>query len=102
MRRPPDPSDAGSPGNVASFEHEGSGIVVQSYETFGLDHNVLVQDESWGAYTGDNPAEGCPDCHKPTTMDSAVFAKLILVDPFDENGDPVYMTVSEMTGVIPP
>ena len=93
--------DEGSPGGVASFEHEGTGIYVQSYETFGLDHNVLVNEESWGAYEV-NPAEGCPDCHRPITMDSPVFARLILVDPFDENGERVYKTVSELSGVTPP
>jgi hypothetical protein len=93
--------DPGAPGGVDSFEHEGTGIVVQSYEIFGLDHNVLVQEEAWGAWVS-NPAEGCVDCHRPVTQDSPVFARLILVDPWDENGDPVYKTVSELSGVTPP
>jgi hypothetical protein len=93
--------DPEAPGGVASFEHEGTGIVVQSYEVFGLDHNVLAQETSWGAWVY-NPAEGCPDCHVPTTFDSPVFDRLILVDPFDENGDRVYKTVRELSGVNPP
>jgi len=94
--------DAGSPDGVASFEHEGTGLHVQSYETFGLDHNVLVQDEAWGAYPQQNPSEGCPDCHRPTTGDSPVFAREILIDPFDEDGFRVYKTVTELSGVTPP
>jgi len=93
--------DAGAPGGVSAFEHEGSGIFVQSFENFGMDHNVLVQDEAWGAYE-DSPAEGCPDCHVAAPTESPVFDRLILIDPFDEDGDRVYKTVQEMTGVDPP
>ena len=93
--------DSGAPGGVASFEHEGTGIVVQSFETFGLDHNVLVQEEAWGAWV-ESPGDGCPDCHRPVTLDSPVFARLILIDPFDESGQPIYKTVSELSGVTPP
>lgn len=93
--------DSAAPGGVSSFVHEGSGVLVEAFESFGLDHNVLVMDESLGAYDTD-PAEGCPDCHRPVTLDSPVFSRLILIDPFDENGDPVYKTVGEMTGVYPP
>jgi len=93
--------DPATPGLIVSFEHEGSGVLVESVETFGLDHNVLAQEESWGAYVT-NPSEGCPDCHRPTTLDSPVFARLILVDPFDENGEPVYKSVAELSGVSPP
>jgi hypothetical protein len=91
----------GTPGLIVSFEHEGSGVLVESFETFGLDHNVLAQEEAWGAYVA-NPSEGCPDCHRPVTLDSPVFARQILVDPFDENGDPVYKSVAELSGVSPP
>jgi mono/diheme cytochrome c family protein len=93
--------DAAAPSGVAFFEHEGTGIAVESYEVFGLDHNVLVQEESWGAWV-DNPAEGCTDCHRPITLDSPVFARVVLVDPFDENGRRVYKTVTELSGVTPP
>jgi hypothetical protein len=89
------------PGGVAFFEHEGTGIAVESYETFGLDHNVLVQEEAWGAWV-DNPSEGCPDCHRPITQDSPVFARWVLVDPFDEHGRRIYKTVSELSGLTPP
>jgi len=93
--------DPSAPGVVVSFEHEGSGVLVQSFETFGLDHNVLAKGEALGSYVTD-PAEGCPTCHRPLTLDSPVFARLILVDPFDENGAPVYKTVTELTGISPP
>ena len=48
------------------------------------------------------PRSDCPDCHRPATLDSPVFARLILVDPFDEQGDPVYKTVTELVGISPP
>jgi len=91
----------GSPTGVDFVEHEGTALRVDSYEIFGLDHNVLVQEEAWGAYVF-NPAEGCPDCHRPMTQDSPVFARQILIDPFDENGNRVYKTVTELSGVTPP
>jgi hypothetical protein len=93
--------DPGNPGTVISFAHQGSGIVVQGFEVFGLDHNVLAQAESWGAWLT-NPSEGCPDCHRPTTLDSPVFGRQVLVDPFDENGTPIYKAVSELSGTFPP
>jgi hypothetical protein len=45
---------------------------------------------------------GCPDCHSPDTHTSPVFDRLILVDPCDVDGQPVYQTVREMTGLNPP
>lgn len=90
-------SDPQSPDGVSWFEHEGSGVTVQSYEAFGLDHNVLEMAEAWGA--GFPP--DCGTCHR-TDGQSPVFDRLILIDPWDENGDPVYRTVREMTGAMPP
>ena len=79
------------------FEHEGTGLHVESFETFGLDHNVLVKTEAWGA--GFPPL--CDDCHRSDGQ-SPVFDRLILVDPFDEIGQPRYRTVRDLTGALPP
>lgn len=68
---------------------------------WGFDHNVLAQEKAWGAFVV-SPAEGCNHCHRPGSFDSPVFDRLILVDPFDENGVPVYRKVREMTGLNPP
>ena len=89
-------------GGCAGADHLSQrGLSSEAIETFGLDHNVLAQEESWGAWVTD-PSEGCTDCHRPITLDSPVFARKILIDPFDENGDAVYKTVSELTGISPP
>jgi hypothetical protein len=89
--------DAEDPGSMIWFEHEGSGVYVESFELFGLDHNVLAAPEAWGAGF---PPE-CGDCHRADGQ-SPVLDRLILVDPWDVNGDPVYETVRDMTGVAPP
>jgi len=92
--------DPGSPDGVNAFEHEGTGIPITSYPyIWGMDHNVLAQEESWGAYVT-SPAEGCPDCHRPTTFDAPVFDRLILVDPYDLGG-PIYETVRQRVGLNP-
>ncbi|MCP4248717.1 MAG: hypothetical protein GY778_16860 [bacterium] len=83
--------------DVSWFEHEGAGLHVESFETFGLDHNVLDKTEAWGA--GFPPF--CDDCHRGDGQ-SPVFDRLILVDPFDETGQPLYRTVRDMTGAVPP
>lgn len=85
---------------VNSFDAAASGATIQSFEIFGLDHNVLVAEESWGY--ADNPIDGCGQCHRPITFDSPVFDRKILVDPFDLNGQPVYRTVRAQTGLNPP
>jgi hypothetical protein len=92
--------DFDHPGTVISFEHQGTGLHVEAYETFGLDHNVLSREESWGGFETVY-TEGCPDCHRPTTLDSPVFGRKVLIDPFDELGDPVYTTIHDTTGLYP-
>jgi len=86
--------DAGEPEGVNSFVHGETDIAIESLDPFSIDHNVLAKEESWGA--GDPAA--CGDCHDP---DSPVFDRLILVDPWDIDGQPVYQTVREMTGLEP-
>jgi hypothetical protein len=41
-------------------------------------------------------------CHRPDTLDSPVFDRLILVDPFGSDGLPVYEKVRALTGLNPP
>ncbi len=88
------------PDGVAWFDAEDSGITVFPFEVFGLDHNVLPATESWGY--AENWAEGCTDCHRPATHDSPVIDRLVLVDPFGVDGQPVYTTIRSMTGLNPP
>lgn len=94
-----DPQD---PASVGSFELEGSGISdAWQFYYMGIDHNVLAKEQAWG-YHPTNPEEGCRDCHRPETLDSPVFDRLILVDPYGPDGQPVYTTVRELTGANPP
>ncbi len=93
--------DATSPDGVSSFKHEGTGLQVESFEIFGLDHNVLSGGEAWG-YNEAHPELGCSDCHRPATHDAPVIDRLVLVDPWGPDGQPVYETVREMTGLNPP
>ena len=89
--------DPEAPGGVSSFNHLGSGIPMTSYPyIWEMDHNVLAKEESWGA--GDMN-EGCQDCH---SAKSPVFDRLVLIDPFDEDGKPVYEKVRTLTGLNPP
>ncbi len=92
--------DASSPTGVNSFEHEGSGIVVEWGEAYELHPPVLTHDKSLGYHV--DSAQGCRDCHRPDTLDSPVFDRLILVDPWGPDGQPTYKKVREMTGMDPP
>ncbi len=83
---------------VSWFKHEGTGIAIESFERFGLDHNVLAKAEAWGS--GGEP-EGCYTCHVGD-FTSPVIDRLVLVDPFDLNGNPIYKTVRQLTGIDPP
>lgn len=94
-----DPNLAGS---ITSFDHRGTGIPITSYPyIWALDHNVRPVAESLG-YAPNHGPEGCRDCHRPDTLDSPVFERLILVDPFGPDGKPVYEKVRAMTGLNPP
>jgi hypothetical protein len=66
-----------------------------------LSHGVLSKEQALG-YSPVNPELGCRDCHRPASKDSPVFDRLVLVDPFDQDGRPVYKTVRQLTGLNPP
>jgi hypothetical protein len=94
--------DSNAPEGVSSFEHEGTGIPVKwYYYIWGQDHNVLPKEEAWGYDDPANPEDGCNHCHRFDGQ-SPVLDRLILVDPYDPDGLPVYRTVREMTGFEPP
>ena len=94
--------DAEAADGVESFVHEGTGIPMTSYPyIWGMDHNVVAQEEAWG-YDPEGGQAGCRHCHRPDTLDSPVFDRKVLVDPFDVNGVPQYATVREQTGLNPP
>ena len=78
-------------GSLASLDYHGTGAKVESSHPFSVNHNVLPTSEALGS-------SSCDECHG---ADSPVFDRKILVDPWDESGNPVYKTVTEMTGVDP-
>ncbi|MBI4717000.1 MAG: hypothetical protein HY763_04290 [Planctomycetes bacterium] len=92
--------DPGSPDGVSSFAHETSGIKVEWGEAYELHPPVLSADKALGY--SPVPALGCNECHRPATLDSPVFDRMVLVDPFDPTGRAVYETVRQMTGLNPP
>lgn len=85
---------------VAHLETEGTGIKVESEHPFAADHNVLPA----AAALGSAAAGGCAECHNTWSGQpkSRVFDRLILKDPFDPDGKPVYRTVKDRVGVTPP
>lgn len=89
--------DPEAPGGVGSFDHVDSGIPMTWYPyVWELDHNVLAKEEAWGY---GELAEGCVVCHMDN---SPVFDRMVLVDPFGPDGNPVYETVRQQTGLNPP
>jgi len=91
--------DPANPGTVISFAYEGTGIpLTWTAYVWGMDHNVLKADQAWGAGTAEDPS--CEDCHS-ALGDSPVFDRKILIDPYGPDGQPVYKTVAEMTGLRP-
>lgn len=92
--------DPASTDGVGAFEYKDAGIAVTGYEVFGLDHNVLAMENAWGYNL--EPSLGCEQCHQGLQRQSPVFDRLVLVDPFDAHGAPIYATVRELTGVNPP
>lgn len=82
-------------GGVAHFEVEGSGIKTESAHPFAADHNVLPASEALGSFAG---AAGCAECHKTMNgnQPTRVFDRKILVDPWGEDGKPIYKTVREL------
>jgi len=92
--------DAGAPGGVAAFEHEGVGIPMTSYPyIWGMDHNVLAGEESWGSDT--SAYAGCLHCHQ-NSPDSPFFDRKILIDPDDPVDGAVYTALRERLGFSPP
>jgi hypothetical protein len=83
-------------GGVTSFDYHGTGIHVESSHPFSVNHNVRDGSEALGSTS-------CNECHSGGggAGGTPVFDRLILVDPFDTNGDPVYKTVRELLGVDP-
>jgi hypothetical protein len=92
--------DPQAPEGVSSFDADQVGAALASFEIFGLDHNVLAKEEAWGA--GMLPFASCGHCHPPPGLQSPVIDRRVLVDPFDADGNAVYKTVRELTGVNPP
>jgi len=91
--------DPGAPGGVNFFFPADHGISVEwNVSIYGLVHNVLAATEAWGAGAAEDPA--CEDCHS-TDGSSPVFDRQIMVDPWGVDGQPVYKTVREMTGLNP-
>ena len=93
--------DPGAPGGVSSFDPVPFGMKVEFGSTGALSHGVLPKEFSLG-YNAVNPELGCRDCHRPATLDSPVFDRLVLVDPWGTDGRPVYKTVRQLTGMNPP
>lgn len=79
--------------SVQTFSlHEGDpnewlGNHLESAVPFSIDHNVL---DTTNAY------QDCAGCH--TDLQSNGAGRQVLVDPFDENGDPVYETPDVIMG----
>lgn len=94
--------DANAPGGVNSFDAEVEGVKAEGETgTWGINHNVRRAQEAWG-YDPMDAAAGCRDCHRPDTLDSPVFDRLILVDPYGPDGLPIYAPIRELTGLNPP
>lgn len=67
----------------------------------GLDHNVPIAGTGWGCDEYGNWA--CGDCHEFHNggQPTVVMDRLILVDPFGPDGQPVYETVEAMNNLDP-
>ena len=95
--------DALEPEGVGFFEPEGTGVAIDDFLhiIWALDHNVLPAEESWGYDDPIDPEDGCNHCHRYDGQ-SPVLDRKVLVDPWDLDGNPVYETVRQMTGLTPP
>jgi len=78
-------------GSATHFEYHGTGINTESSHPFSVSHNVRSGKEAWGA-------AGCSDCH---SVNSPVFDRKILVDPFGPDGKPIYKTARGMLQLSP-
>jgi hypothetical protein len=88
--------DANEPEGVGHFEYHGTGIKTESSHPFSVNHNVLDSKQALGA-------KSCSECHASGggSVPTPVFDRLVLVDPWGPDGQPVYKTVAELTGVDP-
>lgn len=91
--------DPDSPDGVSSLDHTKTPLPVvwESY-SWDVNHNVHPKAEAWGVGYSDT---ACTPCHAPKGS-SPFIDKKILVDPYGPDGQPVYETVREMTGLNPP
>lgn len=90
--------DATAPEGVSSVDIRLLGLPVDWYAyIWELDHNVAEASMAWGA----GGQSGCEHCHVAPGQ-SPVFDRKILVDPYGADGQPVYETVRQMTGINPP
>ena len=71
-------------GEVEKLKHEHTETI-----DFSLSHNVMSGENVIGS-------KGCKDCH---SKKSPFFLTKILVDPYDEKGNPVYMEAWERLGI---
>ena len=94
--------DAEAAGGVNSLDPDLYGIKTDwQTAVWGMNHNVRRADEAWG-FDPVSIQLGCRDCHRPDTLDSPVMDRVVLVDPFGPEGQPVYTTIRAMTGLNPP
>jgi len=94
--------DPQAPDGVSYFEPMDTGIPFTWYPyLWGKDHNVRPKEEAWG-YAENHGPEGCRHCHQPDVHRAPVADRLILIDPYGLDGQPVYKTVRELTGANPP
>ncbi|MDI7259643.1 MAG: multiheme c-type cytochrome [Thermodesulfobacteriota bacterium] len=71
-------------GEVERLRHELAEVI-----DFSISHNVVSGSSVIGA-------RGCKDCH---TKNSPFFLRKILIDPYDEKGNPVYIEAWEKMGI---
>jgi len=94
--------DPQAPEGVSSFNPKDYGMAeVEFGPMLALSHGVQPKEFALG-YNATDPSLGCRDCHRPDTLDSPVFDRKILLDPWGFDGKPVYTTVRQRTGLNPP
>ena len=71
-------------GEVEKIKHEQAEAL-----DFSLSHNVMSGSDVIGA-------KGCKDCH---SKKSSFFLRKVLIDPYDEKGNPIYVEVWERLGI---
>ncbi|MBC8327738.1 MAG: hypothetical protein H8E31_03230 [Planctomycetes bacterium] len=89
--------DGGQPSGVNHFELHGTGIKAETTAPFGINHNVRAAATALGA------AGSCGACHRGLNggQPTPVFDRMVLLDPFDLNGNPVYTTPRTSLGINP-